>query len=226
MAHKTAVVVGDGRIGMSVQKHLSGLGYFVVSASHQCLELADLRSVSIFFSHLKTIDVLVNAAGSYGAVGCIRDVAPEEWRKALDINLLGVYACCHHAIPKMPIGGHIITLAGGGKGPLNMRSGLAASKTALVRLNETLAAEEPKLYVNAIAPGPAYSRMQDAIIGLPTQWAEEFRKMRDSGVGEVPDENTLRVIDHILQDRPTGQLFFAREFKKETDERRLSIASA
>ena len=210
MARKTAVVVGSGRIGLAVQKHLANR-YQVIAASHRTLELQDLRTVSLFFSSIPEIDLLVNAAGAYGAVGKVRSVPPEEWRKAGDILLTGVYACCHYALPKMPEGSHIITFAGGGKGPLEMRSGLAAAKAGIGRLNETLAAEEPQLFVNAIAPGPMYSRMHDVVVGLAVPWADQFRKLR-SGVGEIPIENSLRAVDYILRTGVSGQLFFARDF--------------
>jgi SAM-dependent methyltransferase len=98
------------------------------------------------------------------------------------------------------------------RGPMESRSGYAAAKSALWRLTETLAAEEPALRVNAIAPGPMDSRMQDAGRRRPAEWAEFMRRMREGQGGDVPVENTLRVLDHILTARPTGQLFFAREF--------------
>lgn len=209
---KVAVVVGTGRIGSAVRDHLRAKDFHVITFGHGQLELRDIGTISRLFSTVPLLDVLVNAAGAYGAVGKVRDVPPHEWRKAGDICLTGVYACCHYAIPKMPTGSHIITFAGGGRGALEMRSGLACAKSGINRLTQTLAAEEPDLHVNDIAPGPMYSRMHDPIMGLDTPWAAEFRDMRDRGLGEVPVEWSLNAMDHIFRSGITGKLVFARDF--------------
>lgn len=208
---RVAIIIGAGKIGGTVGAHLAG-GFEVHNASHAELELADPESVRRYLERFARIDLLINAAGSYGAVGRIREVAPEGWGRGIMVNLVGVYACCHYALPKMPAGGHIINLGGGGKGPLEKISGYAAAKSALWRLTETLATEEPELRVNAIAPGPMDSRMQNAVLGVDAPWAGHLRSMRAGRDSGVPIENTLRVIDHILATNPTGSMFFAREF--------------
>lgn len=210
-AEKFALVIGNGRIGTAIANHLRK-SHITAVASHSEIDLSDLESVYAFLDQMPTIDVLVNAAGSYGAVGKVRDVSPGKWRKAVDVNLVGVYAVCHYALPKMATGGHIILLAGGGKGPLVGRSGLACSKTPIGRFMETLAAEEPSLHVNAIAPGPMYSRMQDAVIAMKAEYSNEFIRMRDTGQGEVPVACTIETMKHILADKPSGKLLFARDF--------------
>lgn len=210
---KIAVVIGAGMIGRAVAAHLRERRHQVHLAGHAEIELHYPASVARYFAQIPRIDVLVNAAGSYGSVGAVRDVAPGAWRSALEVNLTGVYACCHHALPKMPDGGHIINLAGGGQGPLEMRSGYAAAKSALWRLTETLAAEEPMLRVNAIAPGPMRSRMQERVMGIERPWAQALRALFAAGKS-VPVEHTLAALDHILDTHPTGQLFFARDFAR------------
>lgn len=209
---KTAVVIGAGVIGLAIAEHLRTRGYDARLVSHAELELRDTASVVQYFARCERIDLLVNAAGSYGAIGTVRDIAPQDWAKAIDINLAGVYACCHHALKVMPVDGHIINIAGGGRGPMPMRSGYAAAKSALWRFTETLAAEEVHLHVNAIAPGPMDSGIQNAVIDIPARWADQVRVMRASGAGAVPVGNTLRTLDFILENGPTGQLFFARQF--------------
>lgn len=211
MNARTAVVIGAGTIGNAIAAHLAR-GHDVHQASHAELELADPDSVRRYFAHFAWIDVLVNAAGSYGAIGSVRELAPQAWRAAVDVNLVGAYACCHYALPRMRAGSHIVNLAGGGKGPLERRSGYASAKAALWRLTETLAAEEPALHVNAIAPGPMWSRMQEAIATGNSEAARFARALRD-GHGAVPVENTLRALDYLLAQRCSGQIVFARTFK-------------
>lgn len=216
---KKALIIGGGVIASAIDDHLHARGYATRSAGHDMIELADAHSVAIYFKTVDHIDLLVNAAGSYGAIGSVRDIAPQDWARAIDINLAGVYACCHHALKVMPVGGNIINLAGGGRGPMPMRSGYAAAKSALWRFTETLAAEETQLHVNAIAPGPMDSRMQDAVVNIAARWADFMRVMRASGAGAVPVGNTLRALDFILENGPTGQLFFARQFPAQREEK-------
>lgn len=207
-----AVVIGAGRLGSAVGGHLIAKGYVVSYAGHETVDVRASSSLAVFFQELRNIDVLVYAVGSWGQIGKIGETHPYLWKEAFDVNLFGLQAACYYGMPKMTDGGHIIAFAGGGRGPMPMRSGLACAKTAVGRFVETLASEEPHLRVNAIAPGPAYSRMHDKVIDLDTPWAEEFRKMRDAGVGSVPVEWTLNVIDHLLNKNPSGEVFFAREF--------------
>lgn len=214
---RVAIIVGAGTIGGAIAAHLAGR-FDVHVASHAVLELTSAESVRRYFERFGRIDVLINAAGSYGEIGRVRDVSPSAWCQALDVNLFGVYASCHHALHRMPAGSHIINLAGGGQGPMEMRSGYASAKSALWRLTETLAAEEPTLHVNAIAPGPMDSRMQDVVASRAEPWAEFARQLRCNGRGAVPIERTLRVVDHILDVGPTGSLFFARTFSPAPEE--------
>lgn len=214
-----AVIIGAGRIGGAIAEHLADR-FAVDLIGHRELELTSPERVREFFECYDSIDLLVNAAGSYCEIGNVRSVSPVAWRWAIEVNLLGVYASCHYAMRRMPVGAHIINIAGGGKGPLQGRSGYAAAKSGLWRFTETLAAEEPKLRVNAIAPGPMWSRMQEAAAGVCEPWADFVRELK-GGRGEVPVANTLRAVDHILATRPTGRLLFARNFQT-----RLAIAAS
>ena len=111
------------------------------------------------------IDVLVNAAGIYGAIGPSMEVDFEAWKKAFEINLFGTFNVIQETAPIFikKKEGKIINFSGGGDGPLPSFSAYNASKIALVRLTETLA-EELKEYgiaLNAIAPGPVNTKFLD-----------------------------------------------------------------
>jgi len=114
-------------------------------------------------------DVLVCNAGMYGPKGSIEDIDWLEWRRAIDVNLMGAVYCCRAFLPQLSRSSRakIILLSGGGATkPLPYLSAYAASKAALVRFGETLAEElKPKgINVNMLAPGALNTRMLDEVI--------------------------------------------------------------
>lgn len=206
---RNAVIIGAGRIGSALAAHLD---FRVTMPTHEKLDVTDSYAVMKFFDSVGEVDLLIYTAGAWGYVDKVRHSHPHLWQKAFQVNLFGLQTCCYWGLPKMRKGGHIIAFAGGGKGPMPMRSALSCAKTVIGRFVETLAAEEPQLKVNAIAPGPAWSKMHEKVLHIDAPWVEEYKKMRDTSIGEVPLEWTLNTVDHILKSEPTGQLFFARDF--------------
>ena len=103
------------------------------------------------------IDVLVNNAG-IAANKPTLEVTVDEWRRAVDINLTGVFLCAQAAGRRMvPAGsGSIINLASMyGVVAAPDRAAYCATKGAVVLLTETLAVEwgPAGVRVNALAPG-------------------------------------------------------------------------
>jgi NAD(P)-dependent dehydrogenase (short-subunit alcohol dehydrogenase family) len=115
------------------------------------------------------LDVLVAAAAVQGPVGPFLSARPRAWNETIDINLVGTVNSCRAALPPMieRRSGKIILIVGGGSGhPRPNFSAYAASKAALVRFAECLAAEvsEHNVQVNSISPGSAYTHMTDEIL--------------------------------------------------------------
>ncbi len=162
-----------------------------VSNEAQINELA-----SSALRELGSIQALVMNAGIYGPMGPTESVNLEEWKRAVDINLLGVLLPCRALIPhfKKTGGGKIIVLSGGGAtNPLPNISSYAASKAAVVRLAETLAEELRPFHVdvNAIAPGALKTRFVEQVLaaGPEKVGAEFFAKNKKwSDEGAVPLE--------------------------------------
>jgi len=140
--------------------------------AHAC-DVSDPAAVSAFVTKamqgLGSVQVLVNNAGIYGPKGPSESVNFEEWKRALEINLYGVFLPCRALIPhfKAQGRGKIINLSGGGAtSPMPNLSAYASSKAAVVRLTETLAMElqANNIEVNAVAPGALNTRLLDEVL--------------------------------------------------------------
>ncbi len=114
------------------------------------------------------IDVVVNCTGTYGPIGPTHTVDAEAWVDAIQTNLVGAFHLVHAVLPGMmaQCSGSIINFSGGGAAygrPYFTAYG--ASKAALVRFTESVAAEvsESKVRLNAIAPGAVKSRMWEEL---------------------------------------------------------------
>jgi 3-oxoacyl-[acyl-carrier protein] reductase len=166
------------------------------------------------------VDILVNAAGIYGPIGRLWEVDGEEWVRATQVNLFGTVWCCQAVLPHMidRRKGKIINFSGGGAtSPLPHFTAYGVSKTAVVRLTETLAEEvrEFNIQVNAIAPGAVNTRMQDAVIEAGERAGDLFSRMhrlRETGEGSVPPElaaNLAVFLASAASDLLTGRLIAA-----------------
>ncbi len=158
------------------------------------------------------IDVLVNAAGIYGPIGPVWDVDADEWIRAMHVNLGGTFLCCQAALPHMIKNrrGKIINFSGGGAtSPLPRFTAYGVSKTAIVRLTETLAEEvkEFNIQVNAIAPGAVDTSIQDQVLAAGDRAGdllERIRKLRETGEGGVPRELPADLVAYLASDESGG----------------------
>lgn len=149
---------------------LRAVGRRVVAVTADVSRRADVEgAVGQALASFGRVDVLVNNAGVQPPIGPLWQNDPDEWMHAVAVNLFGPMLCIQAVLPGMMERecGKILNLSGGGAtGPRPNFSAYAASKTALVRLTETLA-EELKPYniqVNALAPGAINTRMLDEVI--------------------------------------------------------------
>ncbi|HXT41577.1 MAG TPA: SDR family oxidoreductase, partial [Candidatus Angelobacter sp.] len=52
------------------------------------------------FQHFGSIDILVNNAGIPGVTKATWEIPADDWRKVIEVNLLGPYHCCRAVVPK------------------------------------------------------------------------------------------------------------------------------
>jgi NAD(P)-dependent dehydrogenase (short-subunit alcohol dehydrogenase family) len=157
------------------------------------------------------IDVLVNCTGVIGPIGPTASISVLEWTRTIHVNLLGSFHLTRAVLPCMlsRSSGKIIHLSGGGAAyGRPFYTAYSASKAALVRFTESLAEElrDSHIDVNAIAPGPVYSRMWEQMKAAAQQGGEhtlrELKKMQETG--GVPAQSAARLAVFLASPRSDG----------------------
>ena len=110
------------------------------------------------------IDILVNNAGITGGNATTWELAPEVWRRVIEVNLIAPYLTCRAVTPQMVRQGYgrIINIASvAGKEGNPNASHYSASKAGLIALTKSLAKEVATkgILVNAITPAVAKTAM-------------------------------------------------------------------
>ena len=103
------------------------------------------------------LDIVVANAGVW-TDGGVDELEEKQWQETIDVNLKGVYACCHFAARHMKSqrSGCIITVSStAGQRGEALHSHYAASKGGIISLTKSLASELGPfgINVNSIAPG-------------------------------------------------------------------------
>jgi len=110
------------------------------------------------------IDIVVNNAGITGGNGTTWELAPDVWRRVVEVNLVAPYLVCRAIVPHMIEQGYgrIVNVASiAGKEGNPNASHYSASKAGLIALTKSLAKElaTKGVLVNAVAPAAAKTAM-------------------------------------------------------------------
>jgi NAD(P)-dependent dehydrogenase (short-subunit alcohol dehydrogenase family) len=206
-----AIVTGGGSgIGLATGRLLAGRG-----AAVACLDLdpsaatapllavtADVtdewsvkEAVEAAAERLGGVDVLVNNAG-IGARGTIEDNPYDEWRRVLDVNLLGIVRTTRAVLPFLRASAHaaiVNTCSIAATAGLPERALYSASKGAVQALTFAMAADHLRegIRVNCVNPGT-----------VDTPWV---RRLLDAADDPVAEERAL------VARQPMGRLVTAEE---------------
>jgi len=121
-------------------------------------ERAVADAIAALRRQLGPVDLLVNNAGVSGPVGDAWQVDPDDWWRAVEVNLRGVFLCSRAVLPAMTARGagriiNITSEAGVYRWP--QVSAYSVSKAAVIKFTENLAAEAGRsgIRVFSVHPG-------------------------------------------------------------------------
>lgn len=129
-----------------------------VACEGVALDVTRADEVAALVRRLGELDLLVNNAG-IGLIGEARDLSVDEWRRVLDVNLLGVVHGVAAAYPRMCARGQgtLVNVASiMGFLPAPMMAPYAASKHAVIGLTKALRAEASSLGVRVTLACPGF----------------------------------------------------------------------
>lgn len=223
---QVAIVTGGGRgIGRAIAQSLAAAGAAIAVLARSAKELeetvaliqraggrarafvADVtdrdavtRAVRETEKTFGPVEILVNNAGAVKPLGPAWEGDPGEWWRTVEVNLRGPFLCTHAVLPGMVSRrrGRIINVSSGaGTIPLTYFSAYVASKTALIRFTECVAAETKPHGIAAfsISPGTVRTAMAEYSLGTAEgqKWLPWFKQFFDEGL-DVPAERPARLV--------------------------------
>lgn len=137
------------------------------------VDAADEDSVAALFAEVREqwggLDVLCANAGIAGPTALIEDIALEDWRKCVSVNLEGCFLAAKYAAPLMKAaraGSIIVTSSTAGQYGYPNRAPYASAKWAVIGLMKTLAMELGPYGVraNAICPGAVEGPRMEGVL--------------------------------------------------------------
>jgi NAD(P)-dependent dehydrogenase (short-subunit alcohol dehydrogenase family) len=162
LAHRGASVALIARsrdeLAATVEEIERAGGIAAAAAADLSDERVTSEAVSTLRQRLGPATILINNAGVSGPMGPLWDIDPGQWWRTIEVNLGGAFTLTRLVLPEMIAAGrgrivNITSRAGVHRWPLV--SAYVASKAALVKLTETLAAETRRhgVAVFSVDPG-------------------------------------------------------------------------
>ncbi len=158
----------DAPLLASAKAQLAALGRVGTAQVELTDEAAVTAATAQTVAEFGRIDILVNNAGITGGNGTTWELAPDVWRRVVEVNLIAPYLTCRAVVPQMLQQGYgrIVNVASvAGKEGNPNASHYSASKGGLIALTKSLGKElaTKNILVNAIAPAAAKTAIFDSM---------------------------------------------------------------
>ena len=148
------------------------------------------RAFAAVLERWDTVDLLVNDAGAYPD-GMVVDMPVDQWRRVLDVNVVGTFLCCQafarHRLARGGEGKIVSISSGSARSPRPGGSAYCTSKAALETFSRTLAMElgPSRINVNIVSSG--YIDVRGWTDAFPDRASDELRAalVRSIPLGEA-----------------------------------------
>jgi NAD(P)-dependent dehydrogenase (short-subunit alcohol dehydrogenase family) len=226
LSGQVAIVTGGGRgLGRTFSLALAAAGAAVAVVARSKAEIAETvttieaaggtahdysvdvtdragveTTVAAVTKNLGPVDLLINNAGVLPPAGPIWDTDPEAWWRNQEVNVRGPLLFIRAVVPSMIAGrqGRVVNVASGaGVTAMPHASAYGVSKTALIRLTETLALEAKPYGVSAFAitPGTVRTAMTEETLSSPelANWMPWLAATLEEG-RDFPPERAVELL--------------------------------
>lgn len=185
---RRVLVTGGGRgIGEGIARRLAAEGAEVIIATRTLdvaqtladeigaqavqVDVGDVDAAMEAVSAAGTLDVLVNNAG-FDDPGFFTETTPDRWRRLISVNIEGVLACTHAALPGMQEAGYgRIVNIGSEAGRIGSKGNAvyAATKGAMVSFTKSIARENARygITANTLVVGPIQTPLLEKVRATP-----------------------------------------------------------
>jgi NAD(P)-dependent dehydrogenase (short-subunit alcohol dehydrogenase family) len=241
MSSRRVVITGASRgIGRAVAGALAERGWRVALVAREqarlketlrqlpgegheafALDVSEQEGWQRLTPRLGEVHGLVCAAAMLDPVGPIGSYSLADFRRTIEVNLLGTLLSIDACLPALRAGaGAVVTFGGGGAtAPLPRFDAYAASKAAVVRLTENIALElaGDGVRVNCVAPGFVATDMHQSTLAAGPELAGGSyfeRTEAELARGGLPVGEAAELVCMLLADDPherfTGKLISAQ----------------
>ncbi len=223
----TAVVTGAGQgLGRAIAERLAADGHHIVAVDlnpetaadtaaslggqwRQC-DVSDPGSVAALAESLDRVEVLVNNAGIW-IFADMADMAPDDVRRVLEVNVMGVFYCTQALVPLMGPGSSIVNLSSNAAYSNSPGVGIyPPSKAAVESFTKQTALEFGRRGIRANAVGPGMILTEGTRVNYEGEMGRQRARAVPLGRNGHP-EDVADVVGFLASDDAryvTGQIIY------------------